>query len=419
MKTILGLGTYPIVRPLHGGQRRVAAFRRYYESIGIKYHYASVVSPHAYHGETVGADDIPLLPSDSPFGDLPFLEDYLAGIQAAENPGTYAHLKQLVSSLRPDAVQLEQPFMYPFVKRLSSELPGIRIIYSSQNVEAPLKGDILRKGGVPPGRAASVEKVVADQEAELVSRADLIVAVSEHDAAVYRDQSNRGAIVTVPNGVDRPPAEPAFRRAVLNELQARYFFFVGSAYPPNIEGFCELVAKDGLFMLPPQKSLAVCGGVCDGVYAHPIYQAYRNGNSWRVHFFNPIADDDLWTLKLNAHCTILPIASGGGSNLKTAEALSLGKWVIATRKALRGFERFSNAPGVMVADDSGSFRKAMAEVFRRAPLAMTAEEASAREALYWDRCFSDSALREALGVAFGSSVAAGAEVRTAVEGWAG
>jgi glycosyltransferase involved in cell wall biosynthesis len=418
MKTVLGLGTYPIVRPLHGGQRRVAAFLRYYQSLGITYHYAAIVSPHAYQGDAVGVDDIPLVPNSSEYGNLPFLEDYFAGMQAVEDTGTYARLRQLVASLRPDAVQLEQPFMYPFVKRLMSEVPGLKIIYSSQNVEAPLKGEILRNAGVPAARTARVQHSIAAQEAELVERADLIIAVSEHDAAAYRQQLIQGTMVTVPNGVDRPPsgrAEP--QSAVLGKLRKPYFFFVGSAYPPNIEGFCDLVAKNGLFMLPPEISIAVCGGVADGIYAHPAYQAYAEGNSWRVQFFNPIGDDDLWALKLHSHCTLLPIESGGGSNLKTAEALSLGKWVIATRKALRGFEHFLTAPGVVVADDSAAFRRAMAEVLRRPPLRLSPEQAAVREALYWDRCFSDSSLRKALaalGIVADANAARRAEAHAGV-----
>jgi hypothetical protein len=31
---ILGLGTFSIVKPIHGGQRRVDAIRKFYEAIG-------------------------------------------------------------------------------------------------------------------------------------------------------------------------------------------------------------------------------------------------------------------------------------------------------------------------------------------------------------------------------------------------
>src|SRR5690348_4579166 len=57
---VLGLGTYPIQRPVHGGQRRVAAFRQYYEDVGIAYTYACVYNPAHYDGSDVGVHDYKL-----------------------------------------------------------------------------------------------------------------------------------------------------------------------------------------------------------------------------------------------------------------------------------------------------------------------------------------------------------------------
>ena len=61
-RRILGLGTYPIVNPVHGGQRRIAAFKAFYQSIGIEYHYACIYDPSIYAPGMVGAHDIPLGP---------------------------------------------------------------------------------------------------------------------------------------------------------------------------------------------------------------------------------------------------------------------------------------------------------------------------------------------------------------------
>jgi hypothetical protein len=62
----------------------------------------------------------------------------------------------------------------------------------------------------------------------------------------------------------------------------------------------------------------------------------------------------------NAACLLLPITYGGGSNLKTAEALLSGKPVIATSAAFRGFRQFADVPGVAIADDKTRFTAAMA-----------------------------------------------------------
>jgi glycosyltransferase involved in cell wall biosynthesis len=171
---------------------------------------------------------------------------------------------------------------------------------------------------------------------------------------------------------------------------------VGSAHPPNAEGIVYYLTKGGVFSVPPIQSIAICGGVSNLVFSSPEYQKYLAGNSARVHFFADIGDDDLWALKQCCHGVLLPLRSGGGSNLKTAEALALGKWTIATQKALRGFEAFSSAEGVIMVDNPAGFRRSVREVLRSPPLEISAASRAARDGLYWDRCFADSGLSEVL-----------------------
>ena len=91
---------------------------------------------------------------------------------------------------------------------------------------------------------------------------------------------------------------------------------------------------------------------------------------------------ELSAVKQGCHGVFLPIRGGGGTNLKTAEALALGKWVVATSTALRGFEAFLGADGVVIADTSADFRRAMRQVLERPPLELTEHFAcGARRAL--------------------------------------
>jgi glycosyltransferase involved in cell wall biosynthesis len=171
---------------------------------------------------------------------------------------------------------------------------------------------------------------------------------------------------------------------------------VGSAYPPNIEGACRYVFRDGAFVVPPIKSIAVCGGVSNGILAHPTYQRFLTAHSLRVHFFTEIDDTELWAVKMACHVVALPIDTGGGSNLKTAEALALGKWIVATTVAMRGYERFMDADGVVIANDSVSFRRALAQALRSPPLTVSGASSDAREVVYWDRCFGESGMVHSL-----------------------
>jgi glycosyltransferase involved in cell wall biosynthesis len=397
IKRLLALGTYPSAKPVHGGQRRVAAFRSFYGSIGIEYIHACIYNSDHYAPSLVGPYDIPLASSASDEGPLALIGDVMSGRQGTTDAASFRHFQDVVERLQPDALQLEQPFMWPLAKRLRETrgTHNLPLIYSSHNVEAPLKNAILASGGVGSRKRQRMSDDIEQMEAEICREAALVVCVSASERDYYLKYCSPKRVIVVPNGVDRPPAvteDYALSREIFGDR--RFMFVVGSAYAPNIEGFCDLVIKDGPFMVPPVKSIAVCGGVSDGVLGHPLYQRFHAANSTRIHFFPRIEDSELWALKHACHVVALPIETGTGSNLKTAEALTLGKHVVATTVAMRGYESFRDTEGLILADDPPAFRSAIARALCSPPLVLSDSSRRKREALYWDRCFADSKLEQ-------------------------
>ena len=406
IKRVLGLGTFPAARPVHGGQRRIAAFRDFYQRIGIDYIYACIYHGDAYAPEQVGPHDVPLIIPGTDEGPIPLVGDILAGRQGASHEPSFGHFLNIVEQLRPDALQLEHPFMWPLAKRLREILGAstLPLIYSSHNVEAPLKDAILASGGV----AFDMRKRICDgielMEAEICAEAALVVCVTAAERSHYLRYCAPDKITIVPNGVDRPPAVIQQSPRCREIFQDRPFaFMVGSAYPPNIEGACRYIFRDGAFMVPPVKSIAVCGGVSNGILGHPAYQRFLAANSLRVHFFPEIDDAELWAVKAASHVVALPIDTGGGSNLKTAEALALGKWIVATSVAMRGYENFMDAEGLIIANDTSSFRRALAKGLRSPPLSISDASRLRREAVYWDRCFDGSGVADRMKLAYSAS----------------
>lgn len=395
MSAILSLTTYPIAKPRHGGQRRVAAFGDFYRGLGLKFESASVYQAPPYKPHEVGPHDLKLGQIDPRWNGVPFVDDILSGDFAATGPGL-DHFRRVLETVRPAAIQLDHPFMWPVVRALRDEgrLAGVRIFYSSHNWEAPLKVDILRRSGVPEGRAVAIGKRIQDLEREVVEASDLVFAVSESDATQYRALSGATPVHVVPNGVQRPPETVTSVTMAQREVfrSNPFALFVGSAYPPNIDGFCNLVADGGLYIVPPEKRFAVCGGVSDGIFNSHKYQRFLVANSERLHFFPNISDEDLSALKAACHVVLLPIQFGGGSNLKTAEALASNKHVVATSTAMRGFDAFRDAPGVVIADTPETFRRGIAEAFKQPPLKLNKSDLLLRETVYWDRGFADSTL---------------------------
>lgn len=394
---ILAFGTYPTRIPVHGGQRRSSQIGAYYTANGAEYAYASVYQPRAYSADAVGPYDYPFGAMEGLFAKAPFIDDLASGEFAATRAEVYNNFVKLVDTYQPDVVQLEQPFLWPLIKRLIKErkLDGVKIVYSSHNLEAPLKFDLLESAGVSREINVQVERRISDLENELADRADLIISVSKSEADTYREMNGLQRPIVIRNGADRLGhiSKPVHGEELLPE---EYMVFVGSAYPPNIDGFCKYVLKFGLYGFPPEKRFAICGGVSEGIYQSGLYAPHQGSYQDRVQFFSCPSDSELSWIRSHAKGFLLPIESGGGSNLKTAEALSSGKWVVTTQKALRSFEDFSGQAGVIVADTPRLFREAMLEVTYGAPLALNHRQVAMREGLYWDRLMSESGLMERL-----------------------
>lgn len=394
---VLALGTYPVRVPLHGGQRRTHQIGLYYKTAGFDYLHACVYDARHYGPDEVGSHDLPFGAMGGLYAQAPFIDDLASGAFAATRAAPYAHFAALIDDWRPDVIQLEQPFMWPLVRRLRREgkLDGTLLVYSSHNVEAPLKRDILEASGVDRVIVSRVESEIEAIESEIVEAADVLISVSEADGDQYEGGSRNLRRIVIRNGADRPQVSraPEYGDEL---LKGEYLLFVGSAYPPNIDGYKRYVLGGGLYGFPPEKRFAICGGVSDGIYQSDMYAPHAESYGDRVQFFGRPADEELAWLRNGAKGFLLPIDSGGGSNLKTAEALASSSWVVATSTALRSFEDFFDEKGVVVADTPASFQDAMLDVIYGQPLRLTARQKAKREGLYWDALLAGSGLVEIL-----------------------
>jgi hypothetical protein len=97
-----------------------------------------------------------------------------------------------------------------------------------------------------------------------------------------------------------------------------------------------------------------------------------------------VTDECIQGLLHTAHVVVLPITHGGGTNLKTAEALWSGKHVIATPTAMRGFEKFAHAKGVRVEEKAEGFRRAVRSAMAEEPLRLTQADLEPRKLLLWE-----------------------------------
>lgn len=386
---LLLLSTYPFRRAQHGGQIRLSHIAKSYQAAGWTVESIAVYEPRSYASDVIGRHDIPF-PVDSSYRHfqghtVPATDDLLAGVYAAAGNGGWSQVSRKLPATI-DAIHVEQPWMWPLAQKIAA-LPAYsnaKLIYGSQNIEYKLKEEIFASLGVTDhwGILESIEAL----ERQCVAEADLSLAVTQADYAVLEGMGARHPVLA-PNGVEPWSAGDAALQRWRSRLPAvPWILYVASAHPPNYTGFLDCIG-DSLACIPPNSRLVVAGGVSEHIYQSYLRTRWNNLNLSRLELLFILSEEDLAAVKTLAHAFLLPIQHGGGSNIKTAEALYSGKYVIGSEAAFRGFQSFTQAPRVTVARSHQQFQQSMRSVLQRAPLQSAPVAADdPRYALQWNQC---------------------------------
>jgi glycosyltransferase involved in cell wall biosynthesis len=382
---ILILCTYPIANPKHGGQLRVRHIADAYMLAGHDVQVVGVLGSSSYEQETG------FLPYPSQeqltraIANTFLMEDYALGQLFQQDEQCRRHLTSLIKT-QPDIIHVEQPWLFGFAMQYAATLKNRpQLIYGSQNTEWRLKRDIVvtYQG---PAVAEQCAYLVKSVELQAVSQADAIVAVSQADANWLASNTER-PIILAPNGVKAWQSMPAGRQEARTISQGyRYALFCASAHPPNMTGFFELFGG-GFGSLKPDEKLVVAGGASYAIAGDP--RVHRSAKlAEKTTTAGMVSQACLEGLLDQASCIVLPITQGSGTNLKTAEALWSGKHIVATTVAMRGFERFMNAPGVHLGDEPASFKQALRRAMSAAPITLSQDDLSARQSVLWHNCLA-------------------------------
>jgi glycosyltransferase involved in cell wall biosynthesis len=244
-------------------------------------------------------------------------------------------------------ILFEQPWAWNEVKRLKISNPKAVVVYSGHNVEYPLKEKILKPQFGRQG--VEISNQIRKIEIEIAKTADYIFTVSQEDANWYSVYSKNTPIVAQ-NGtsINETLAHPEY------ESDSPYGLVVGSAHPPNIEGCLRFLSEPDLW-LPKSTRIVVAGSLSLALRDHWHALQNRWGQSC-VKSISAVNDLDLSRLINGCHVLLLPIAYGGGTNLKTAEALASGRPIVATQQAFRGFKKYSGEKFVSLVDNSMEFK---------------------------------------------------------------
>jgi len=368
-RRVLLLGTYPIDIPLHGGQRRSRAIVECYRRCGWQAEHVAVYPRRWYRRRPEGWRGwLFRSPVRSTHFELPktfarylrrngLLTDLHTERFFEQSKPQHDRLVAVIEGFRPDVVQFEQPWLYPVVRDYLQRADGrYRVVYSSQNPEAHLLKSILAEEGHPNAEAFASE--AASVEQSLVATSDLTICVTEADADLLRPWDPRRVLIA-PNGSQcRPcPKRSAWDKRLRD---VPYALVTGSAHPPNGTGFLTMLGTE-LDWVPAEAKIVVAGGMVRLLEAAPQFQQAQAGEGGRALLVPQPSEEDLGYLIHHARLILLPITHGGGSNIKTAEALLSQRPVLGTSTAMRGFEAFADSPGLSVEDDPERFRDSLTE----------------------------------------------------------
>lgn len=391
--TILVLSTYPLRKSIHGGQRRSRALVEAYERAGCRVIQAAIFNPPSYsHPDERAEFDLP-----APALTLnlikknPILEDIILGQSCYDDPEVKAHIVALIQKFKPDYIDFEQPYLYIGMQKLLNDLTiPPKLIFSSQNVEYKMKARIYEnhQHTIDLKTAKKYEALIRKTEEELCRNAEIVMAVSQSDLEEHKKMGAKRTLL-IPNGINAGVLSQKhvqkWKKFFESNGIKKPILFTGSAHPPNWTGFLEMLGGRVGF-LPITSKLMIVGDIGDALQ-YVLYQKdpiYSSSFWLRAHNCKRLSDADLTALIHLCDTIILPITEGGGSNLKTAEAIYSAKKVIATVYAMRGYEEFTNYPNIFIENDPLMFKEQLLTALNNEIPELNKEQIEGNKSVLWD-----------------------------------
>lgn len=389
-KKLLMVSNYPIYKPLHGGQKRASAIFNFYKQNFSEAKYVGVF--HRGHYPDWDEGDILLgQPDVIKKIDENLQETELIVGKAIDNDiHVRSHMAKLLMEYKPDIIHIEQPFIYLGLKILLAELSmSPAIIYGSQNIEYKLKKRIYKNQNKLPKNLEEIIEATKALEIQVSQESDLVIAVNATDAEFYHKIGSKKCIV-VPNGVmaTNPSAEAIdyWQKIKKDKNIKNVVTFVGSGHPPNWAGFLEMVGNETTFM-PKGSKIFIAGGVSN-YFRNQYHDSKKYADFWSgVELVGELSEDLLAGLLTVSDIFLLPIGPGGGSNLKTAEAILTNKKIVATTYAFNGFEAYKKLPNMYIASKQPEFKKAILHALTAKYVKPKARHKKLSKRVQWYYCF--------------------------------
>ncbi|MDD3761029.1 MAG: glycosyltransferase [Acidithiobacillus sp.] len=202
---------------------------------------------------------------------------------------------------------------------------GDRFVYSSHNNETELKQRLLEWHPLKAELLSVVERI----ERLAVERSAVTIAVSREDAeSLVKGKRTVGPVIVVPNGAAKPAVGTLVedtQEELRDRIGDRAVIFVGSAHMPNVAAAQFIVEQ--LVSKCPDVRFHILGSVCSALERVPD----------NVHLWGVVDEATKSAVMQSCALALNPMLSGSGSNVKLADYLGNGLFVVSTKFGLRGY----------------------------------------------------------------------------------
>jgi len=268
----------------------------------------------------------------------------------------------------------------PEVKASAEDVP--KVIFDDHNCEYVLqrraaRADFARPKRWPGALYSSVQwRRLRRYEAQVCDRSDLVVAVSEADAAALRAIVPDLDPLVISNGID-VAAYAGFETSA--DLSQPAFVFTGTMdFRPNVDGV--LWYADHVW---PRIRERLPGAHFYIVGRHPHARLERLRESPGIVITGSVPETQPYIRAAAVY--VVPLLVGGGTRLKLLESTAMGKAIVATRLAAEGFAAPEQA--MVLADAPSEFADACVRLAQNGEeRALWCDRAQAYAGAYdWDR----------------------------------
>ena len=371
---ICHISPFSIMKPRHGGQVRAQKLRAHIEAWGanvksIGYDPASTPGDgFAELSATYGFANCPSWENHKGFYLCDELSDLSLGQCFSKIPELFSNLAAQIPA-RTNMLIVEQPWLHDFAVNAVKHIGLKNYIYvaSTQNCEASLKAQVLHS--YPLNRREGWIQTVESLELDYLRSADYVVAVSKDDRNEFKEKYfiDCDRVIVCPNGSQKIHLSIGDCNNLPQSCNEKPFaLFVGSAHPPNAQGFCSLLCGPSALGLGDYR-LVVAGSVCSLLRNLIPRDPFLSGlvDHGILVLLDSVEDEVLDQLVKACKIFIVPLLQGGGTNLKTASALVNNKPLLTTSVGLRGFEEFSSLRSVTIADNPSEFKNHLHRLMKK------------------------------------------------------